>query len=121
VLPRYERITFEKELIAPQGKPLAAFVCPGHPLLDSIIDLTLERHRDVLKRGSILVDERDPSTQPHLLFYLEHTIQDGLQRFLDRVDRRDLSIFQIGLRFIESASLCLSHANRLSSRAQRRF
>ena len=28
VLPRYERITFEKHLIALQGKPLAAFVCP---------------------------------------------------------------------------------------------
>jgi hypothetical protein len=43
VLPRYERIAFEKELVAPQGQPLAAFVCPGHPLLDAVIDLTLER------------------------------------------------------------------------------
>ena len=32
----------EKSLVAPQGQPLAAFVCPGHPLLDSVIDLTLE-------------------------------------------------------------------------------
>jgi hypothetical protein len=30
VLPRYERIVFEKSLTAPQGQPLAAFVCPGH-------------------------------------------------------------------------------------------
>jgi superfamily II DNA/RNA helicase len=29
VLPRYERIVFNKSLIAPQGQPLAAFVCPG--------------------------------------------------------------------------------------------
>ncbi len=42
VLPRYERIAFEKPLISPQGQPLAAFVCPGHPLLDAVIDLTLE-------------------------------------------------------------------------------
>ena len=49
VLPRYERIAFEKSLVAPQGQPLAAFVCPGHPLLDSVIDLTLERHRDLLQ------------------------------------------------------------------------
>src|SRR5207253_2871953 len=28
VLPRYERIAFEKSLIAPQVQPLAAFVCP---------------------------------------------------------------------------------------------
>lgn len=77
VLPRYERIAFEKSLVAPPGQPLAAFVCPGHPLLDSVIDLTLERHRDLLKRGSVLMDERDPDTQPRVLFYLEHAIQDA--------------------------------------------
>ena len=85
VLSRYERITFEKELVNPQGQPLAAFVCPGHPLLDSVIDLTLERHRDLLKRGSILVDERDPGLQPRVLFYLEHAIQDaGITRSGER-------------------------------------
>ena len=35
VLPRYERIAFEKALVAPQGLAMAAFVCPGHPLLDA--------------------------------------------------------------------------------------
>lgn len=77
VQPRYQRIAFEKAMVAPQGQPLAAFVCPGHPLLDAIIDLTLERHRDLLKRGAVLVDERDPGTQPRILFYLEHGIQDA--------------------------------------------
>ena len=46
VLARYERICFDKELINVPGKPTAAFICPGHPLLDSALDLTLERHRD---------------------------------------------------------------------------
>ncbi len=77
VLPRYERIAFEKTLVAPQGQPLAAFVCPGHPLLDATIDLTLERHRDLLRRGTVLVDERDPGHAPRVLFYLEHAIQDA--------------------------------------------
>jgi SNF2 family DNA or RNA helicase len=77
VLPRYERIAFEKSLIAPPGLPLAAFVCPGHPLLDSVIDLTLERQRDLLKRGAVLVDVRDQGTQPRVLFFLEHAIQDA--------------------------------------------
>lgn len=77
VLPRYERIVCEKSLIAPQGQPLAAFVCPGHPLLDATLDLTLERHRDLLRRGTVLVDERDPGTVPRVLFYLEHAIQDA--------------------------------------------
>ncbi len=77
VLPRYERIAFEKSLVAPQGQPLAAFVCPGHPLLDAAIDITLERHRDLLRRGTVLVDERDPGVEPRVLFYLEHAIQDA--------------------------------------------
>ncbi|HEX6899316.1 MAG TPA: helicase-related protein [Thermoanaerobaculia bacterium] len=77
VLPRYERIAFEKSLVAPQGQPLAAFVCPGHPLLDAVIDLTLDRHRDLLKRGTVLVDERDLGMQPRVLFYLEHALQDA--------------------------------------------
>ena len=77
VLARYERIAFEKEKIAPQGQPLAAFVCPGHPLLDASLDLTLERHRDLLRRGAVLVDERDEGAAPRLLFYLEHAIKDS--------------------------------------------
>jgi SNF2 family DNA or RNA helicase len=77
VLARYERIAFEKPLIAPAGQPLAAFVCPGHPLLDAVLDLTLERQRDLMKRGTVLVDERDPGTAPRVLFFLEHTIQDA--------------------------------------------
>ena len=77
VLARYERIVFEKPLVAPPGQPLAAFVCPGHPLLDSVIDLTLERHRDLLKRGAVLVDERDNGTTPRVLFSIEHALQDG--------------------------------------------
>jgi SNF2 family DNA or RNA helicase len=77
VLPRYERIAFEKDLIAPHGQPRAAFVCPGHPLLDAILDLTLERHQDLLKRGSVLVDPNDWGLQPRVLFYLEHALQDA--------------------------------------------
>ncbi|MBI4527691.1 MAG: DUF3883 domain-containing protein [Deltaproteobacteria bacterium] len=74
---RYERIAFEKSLIGPQGQALAAFICPGHPLLDSVLDLTLERHRDLLRRGTVLVDESDQSEKPRVLFYLEHAVQDA--------------------------------------------
>jgi superfamily II DNA or RNA helicase len=57
VLERYERISFEKDKI--NQPPVAAFICPGHPLLDATMDLVLERHRDLLKRGAVLVDETD--------------------------------------------------------------
>lgn len=77
VLSRYERVVFEKTLIAPQGQALAAFVCPGHPLLDATLDVVLERHRDLLRRGAILVDDADSGMAPRMLFFLEHAIQDA--------------------------------------------
>ncbi len=72
---RYERICFDKEHA--EGPPPAMFVSPGNPLLDSTIDLILEKHRGLLKQGAVLIDEQDPSDKPRLLFYLEHAVQDG--------------------------------------------
>ena len=77
ILSRYERATFEKSLINVPGQPMAAFICPGHPLLDCTLDLIIERHRDLLKRGTVLVDERDDGLIPRVLFQLEHSIQDA--------------------------------------------
>jgi SNF2 family DNA or RNA helicase len=74
---RYERICFDKEQLNVQGKPPAAFVCPGHPLLDSTIDLILERYRDLLRMGAVLIDPTNISDQIRALFYLDHSIQDG--------------------------------------------
>ena len=77
ILPRYERIVFDKALKAMQDQPLAAFVCPGHPLLDVTADLLLEQNRDLLRRGAVLVDENDEGVEPRVLFYLNHAIQDA--------------------------------------------
>lgn len=79
ILKSYERITFHKELVSVKGKPLAAFVCPGHPLLDATIDLLLETKMDLLKQGSVLIDEMDPYSNPRVLFCLENSIQDARQ------------------------------------------
>jgi len=96
VLSRYERITFEKDLISLPGEPPAAFICPGHPLLDATIDLVLERYRDLLRRGALLVDDTDASENIRTLFYLEHSIQDS------RTDRHgNRRIVSRQLQFIE--------------------
>lgn len=89
VLQKYERIVFDKSLIAPRGLPLGAFICPGHPLLDATLDLTLEAHRDLLKRGAVLVDDRDDGLEPRVLCILEHAVQDAGQ--LSTGDRRTVS------------------------------
>lgn len=77
--PRYERIAFEKHRLQGNGAPPATFITPGHPLLTSVLDLTLERHTGTLKRGTVLVDERDHGTTPRLLVTLEHAVIDGVQ------------------------------------------
>lgn len=77
VLKSYERVTFKKEAIRVEGKPPAVLVAPGHPLLDAVIDLLLERNRDKLTDGAILVDPNDPGVVPRLLVFLESTITDG--------------------------------------------
>ncbi len=75
VLERYRRICFDKAGIA--GQPQATLVAPGHPLLDSLVDLTLERYRELLTRGAMLVDEGSRHDTPRVLVALRHAIRDG--------------------------------------------
>jgi hypothetical protein len=75
VLDRYARITFEKLLI--NGQPQAELVAPGHPLLESLVDVILERFQPLLNQGGVMVDDSDESVDPKLLVYLEHAIRDG--------------------------------------------
>ena len=57
VLDRYSRITFEKDLIV--GQPQAELMAPGHPLLEALVDVVLERFQPLLSQGGVLVDEAD--------------------------------------------------------------
>ncbi|HLT19372.1 MAG TPA: helicase-related protein [Thermomicrobiales bacterium] len=79
VLRRYERVTFERELVNVPGKPSASYLAPGHPLLDATVDVLLERHHDVIRRGAVLIDPKDPGQEVRALFYLEHALQDVVQ------------------------------------------
>lgn len=87
--PRIARIVFEKDQVDMEGYPQATFICPGHALLDATLFTMLERHGDLLKQGTVLVDERDAGTQPRALFYLEHALQDA--SLLASGERRTIS------------------------------
>jgi hypothetical protein len=80
VLKTYERVTFDKALVVQEGKPEAEFLYPGSPLLDAVIDLTLERHRTLLKLGTVLVDTAASPDQVRVLLFLEHAISNGRPR-----------------------------------------
>lgn len=73
--PRYERIAFKKTLL--EGPPLAEFLCPGHPLLDTVVDLILRKFADAVRPGVTLIDPADAGAEPRALFIFESAVQDG--------------------------------------------
>jgi superfamily II DNA or RNA helicase len=77
VLRRYERVTFDRELSSPPGRPRAELLAPGHPLLDAVTDLVSERYGSLLKHGTTLVSRHDPGEQPRLLTAVTQEITDG--------------------------------------------
>ncbi|MCA8836654.1 MAG: RNA helicase, partial [Proteobacteria bacterium] len=90
---KYERICFEKD----KKKLIAgtAFVCPGHPLLDAVITLTLARYSELMRQGTILIDETDSGDQVRVLFYLEHAVHDG------RIHDKKPQVISQRLEFVE--------------------
>jgi superfamily II DNA or RNA helicase len=77
VLRRYERVTFDRELTGPPGRPRAELLAPGHPLLDAVTDLVIERYGSLFKHGTMLVNRHDPGEQPRLLSAVTQEITDG--------------------------------------------
>ena len=78
VLKKYERICFEKQLVRVPGKPMADLIHPSHPLMHAATDLILQAHRSKLKQGAVLVDPNDESTEPKILFMVDHTIRESM-------------------------------------------
>ena len=78
VLNRYERVCFDKEYCTIPGLTQAALICPGHPLLEAVIDLIREKNVDVMKRGAVFIDDSNFSEDAKLLFYIEDAVQDGV-------------------------------------------
>ena len=77
LLPRYERVCFERDRITVTGRPRADLLSPGHPLLDAAVGAVLGSHGLMLARGSILVDPTDDGEEPKVLVFLEHEITDA--------------------------------------------
>jgi superfamily II DNA or RNA helicase len=71
---KYERICFEKSQINQQ--PVAAFIYPGHPLMEAVISVIREQYDHLMKRGAVLVDDTDGGDSIEALFLLEHSVQD---------------------------------------------
>lgn len=72
---RYERITFEIETIELLGTPRAELLAPGHPLHDTVLQLTVDRLGPSLDRGTVLTSESVDA--PTLLVGVLNEVQDA--------------------------------------------
>ncbi len=77
LLRAYERVTFERGYVSVTGEPKADLIAPGHPLLDSVVALTIDQNRETLKHGAILIDDEDLGETPRLLIAMTQQIIDG--------------------------------------------
>ena len=75
VQKKYERVCFEKSKINQQ--PVAAYVCPGHPLLEATVSVILERYGHLMKLGAVMIDDTDMGEEITALFLLQHSVHDG--------------------------------------------
>jgi len=79
LLAAYERVTFDPSLVAVVGEPRAVLITPGHPLLDAVVDLTIEANATVLKTGAVMFDPNSDGDAPRLLVALTDEVTDGHQ------------------------------------------
>lgn len=100
VLKKYERICFEKQLVRVPGKPMADLIHPSHPLMHAATDLILQAHRSKLKQGAVLVDPNDESTEPKILFMVDHTIRESMSDGSDK-DSGKSTVASRRLQFVE--------------------
>lgn len=73
----YERVAFERDVVAIPDAPVAELVVPGSPLLEATCAAVSREVGDALSQGSTLIDEGDWGEDPRLLVCLETEIRDG--------------------------------------------
>jgi hypothetical protein len=82
VLPRYQRVTFDRDGVQPdidEGiTPIRAdLLAPGHPLLNAVVQHTIARCAGAVAVGTILVARLDPGEDTRVLVALRQDIADG--------------------------------------------
>jgi len=78
VMDHYSRVTFDRDFVRLEGHTKdATLIHPGHPLMASLLSVTLDRHAEDLRKGSVLIDHSDPSLDPYVVCLLEHEVTDG--------------------------------------------
>ncbi|WP_330947962.1 helicase-related protein [Thermomonas sp. LB-4] len=95
LLPKYERICFDKAEIHVDGRRDADLVHPAHPLMAALLDVVLTDQRPRLKQGTVLLDPADPGLTPSLLLLVDHSVREGTGPDAHTLSRR-LQFVRIG-------------------------
>jgi superfamily II DNA or RNA helicase len=77
ITARYERVTFDTEHVDADDATRAELLAPGHPLMDTVLDATIEAHRSALESGVVLFDPADPGIEARLIVALTAEVIDG--------------------------------------------
>ena len=71
---QYERICFEKKYI--NQKPDAEFIVPGHPLLETVLEIIGKQYGRLVTGGAVMIDDQDFGQELRTVFLMEHSIRD---------------------------------------------
>jgi superfamily II DNA or RNA helicase len=82
IATRYERVTFDLDLVDIDLRPRADLLAPGHPLHDTVMDETVAQLSNTLERGTVLVSAT--LDRPHLLVGVEEEIVDAVGASVSR-------------------------------------
>lgn len=73
-----ERVAFDVKQVQVPGMADAALLAPGHPLLESVLDLTIADLAHTLSEGAVFIDRRSKQLDtPALLYTVEQRIESG--------------------------------------------
>ena len=99
LMQNYERICFDST----PGQAKATLVCPGHPLLDSVVQDVIVNHDGVLRDGTVFIDDGDRSDAIRVLVGFEHAIRNG-----HRADGRERTVVSQRFEFVyvEATGTC---------------
>ena len=77
----YRLVCFEKKF----ADSKTHLISPGHPLLMAVINLLLEKYKNLLDQGAIFIDDNDSSREIKLLFCIKSQIQRESQIISQRI------------------------------------
>jgi superfamily II DNA or RNA helicase len=77
ILDRYERVTFEPDLVHLQGKPDAKLIATGDPLLDATVNVIRAQLESTVRQGTVLVDPDDLGHTMRMLIFCDSDIEEA--------------------------------------------